>query len=42
VSKTKKKKTHCYHLGTNTLKKSRYCPGKLVTLEEGAVLVFIS
>jgi len=39
VSKTKKQKTHCYHPGTKILKKSRYCPGKLVTLEEGEALV---
>ena len=32
-------KTHCYYPDTNTLKKSRYCPGKLVTLEEGEALV---
>ena len=39
TSKTKEKKTHCYYPDTNTLKKSRYCPGKLVTLEEGEALV---
>ena len=39
TSKTKEKKTHCYYSDTNTLKKSRYCPGKLVTLEEGEALV---
>jgi hypothetical protein len=33
------KKTHCYYPDTNTLKKSRYCPGKSVTLEEGEALV---
>ena len=39
TSKTKEKKTHCYYPDTDTLKKSRYCPGKLVTLEEGEALV---
>ena len=39
TSKTKEKKTHCYYPDTNTLEKSRYCPGKLVTLEEGEALV---
>ena len=39
TSKAKEKKTHCYYPDTNTLKKSRYCPGKLVTLEEGEALV---
>ena len=34
-----RKKTHCYYPDTNTLEKSRYCPGKLVTLEEGEALV---
>ena len=39
TSRIKEKKTHCYYPDTNTLKKSRYCPGKLVTLEEGEALV---
>ena len=39
TSKTKEKKTHCYYPDTNTLEKSRYCPGKLVTLKEGEALV---
>ena len=39
TSRTKEKKTHCYYPDTNTLKKSRYCPGKSVTLEEGEALV---
>ena len=38
-AKEKEKKTHCYYRDTNILKKSRYYPGKLVTLEEGEALV---